>query len=112
MNFRRLLPALLMITALAALNSAARGQCSQTLSLPDSQPAVGFFGGSNFGLSVAVSGNWAVVGEPYYSSGGGLINNGRIVVYHRTSGTAWNQDHILAGTISSGNLGWSVAIDA
>jgi hypothetical protein len=112
MNLRELLPAVPTLAALIALSGTSRGQCSQALSLPDSQPAAGFFVGSNFGAHVAISDDWAVVGEPSFSSGGGLIGNGRIVVYHRTSGATWTEDHIVTGPSSFANLGSSVSLDA
>lgn len=64
--------------------------------------------GDNFGYSVAISGNYAVVGAPLVSSG-----KGAAYVFER-DGAAWNQIQVLSLGGSGANndkYGWSVDID-
>lgn len=67
--------------------------------------------GDNFGISVAINGNTAVVGVPYDVIGG-IITQGSVYVYTR-NGTTWSeQQHIIGSqTASQGEFGSSVAIE-
>ena len=105
---RFLAPALL---ALGALSSAVRAQALvDTLSQPDSVgPLPGFFGGSRFGTSVAMSGEYALVGEPGFRVTG-LGQAGRIVLYRRDAQGHWQHRNTFTGDIANAQLGASVAV--
>jgi hypothetical protein len=66
--------------------------------------------GSDFGRSVAIDGDWLVVGAPKCVSGG--VSTGAAFIYRRV-GTVWSLDQTLVGaTIGSNEIyGSSVAID-
>ena len=59
-----------------------------------------------FGISVAISGDTAVVGASNYSS-----NKGKIYIYKR-SGTSWNSQQTIEGETTDDYFGHSVAIDS
>ena len=67
--------------------------------------------GDNFGISVAINGNTAVVGVPYDVIGG-VITQGSVYVYVR-NGTTWSeQQHIIGSqTAPQGEFGSSVGIE-
>ena len=58
-----------------------------------------------FGISVAISGDTAVVGASNYNS-----NKGKIYIYKRT-GTSWNSEQTIEGEGSDDYFGHSVSID-
>ncbi|MFV9689603.1 MAG: FG-GAP repeat protein [Desulfobacteria bacterium] len=66
--------------------------------------------GDSFGLSVAISGDWAIVGSPYDDNGKGT-NAGSAYLFQLT-GSDWVQrKKILASDGASGDIfGWAVAI--
>ena len=71
--------------------------------------------GDNFGITVAISGNYAVVGALNEDGGSGnpKSNAGAAYVYRRTSGNNWSQSAKLAAFDSEASdyFGRSVAID-
>ncbi|MDA8745457.1 Ig-like domain-containing protein, partial [Rubripirellula amarantea] len=71
-------------------------------------------GGDRFGNSVAVSGDFAVVGS-FLDDPSGLTSAGSAFVYQRTGETSWTQVAQLTGDGSphgnAGQFGYSVAID-
>ena len=62
--------------------------------------------GDKFGISVAISGDTAVIGASNYSS-----NKGKIYIYKR-SGTAWNSEQTIEGEATDDYFGHSVSIDS
>ncbi|HEV3363408.1 MAG TPA: FG-GAP repeat protein, partial [Acidimicrobiia bacterium] len=67
-------------------------------------------GGDEFGWSVAVSGDTAVVGAPYDDAAGGADGAARVFV---RSGTTWTQQALLTGSHpvnAFDEFGWSVAV--
>lgn len=65
----------------------------------------------DFGISVAISGETAVVGAPAAGIGGGNANPGAAYAFVR-SGTTWNQQKLVADDgVPGDQLGHSVAID-
>ncbi|MDA8744487.1 Ig-like domain-containing protein [Rubripirellula amarantea] len=71
-------------------------------------------GGDRFGNSVAISGDFAVVGS-FLDDPGGLNSAGSAFIYQRTGDTSWTQVAQLTGDAapngSAGQFGYSVAID-
>lgn len=67
--------------------------------------------GDQFGYSVAVDADTALVGAPYDNGNGGLPDAGSAYVFVR-SGTTWTQQAKLTPSepISQGGFGWSVAL--
>ena len=63
-----------------------------------------------FGRSVAISGDYTIVGTPYNDDGGS--GSGSAYIFHRTGTTAWDAGtKILASDAATqDNFGWSVAI--
>jgi hypothetical protein len=64
------------------------GLVEQATLLPSVSP-----GSARFGASVAISGDYAVVGAPYL---GGGISEGRVYVFER-SGSTWSLHAVLSG---------------
>ena len=73
------------------------------------EPSNTTLGSGWFGYSVAMSGDWVVVGEPATSPGG------TVSIFHRNQGGAgaWGlvQERVVPGALFDDWLGWSVAID-
>lgn len=67
--------------------------------------------GDSFGLSVDISGDWAVVGSPFDDNAKG--SNAGSAYLFQWNGSAWVQrSKIVAGDgAANDNFGWSVAID-
>lgn len=67
--------------------------------------------GDQFGYSVAIDGDRAIIGARYEDSNG-MIDAGSAYVFHR-SGSTWTQQQKLVGSdqAANDNFGWSVAID-
>jgi FG-GAP repeat len=66
-----------------------------------------------FGRSVAISGDYAIVGTPYDDEGAGLVNNGSATIFKRNTGTGiWESQGKLVNPDAANNdvFGWSVAI--
>lgn len=103
-----------IVCALAALTPTLAAQTIgvlDTLQQPDSQTSVGFGVGSSFADSVAVSGSWAVVGEPGFRIPG-LGFAGRILILRRDVHGQWSTFQTFDGSQLDGTLGQSVAISA
>src|SRR6056300_183734 len=64
--------------------------------------------GDEFGKSVSISGDYAIVGAPYEDTG--ASSAGAAYIYTR-SGTTWGNEQKLLGEVASDFFGWSVAID-
>jgi len=66
--------------------------------------------GDQFGYSVSISGNVAIVGA-YYASPGGITNAGKAYIF-RHNGTSWIQEAILIASDKAAYnyFGWSVSI--
>ena len=80
------------------------------LSDPDDDPS-GFAQSSYFGSSVALDGDTALVGAPFYSTNSGAGNQGAVEVFVR-SATTWTQQAVLVAGDGSNNdeFGSSVAL--
>ncbi|MES2772577.1 MAG: hypothetical protein V4722_00240 [Bacteroidota bacterium] len=66
-----------------------------------------------FGRSVAISGDYAIVGTPYDDEGAGLTNNGSATIFKRNAATGiWESQGKLVNPAAATNdlFGWSVAI--
>jgi hypothetical protein len=81
------------------------GWSEQTKVLPVSLPDTS----DDFGTSVAMDGDYAIVGAPWHQPN----YEGRAYVYHR-SGSIWSEESVLASSdlVPFGNFGSSVAISA
>lgn len=68
-------------------------------------------GGDRFGYSVAVDGNYAVVGAPYHAHG--FTATGSAYIFERDASGNWNQiQEIVAGDRKADDhFGWSVSIN-
>ncbi len=68
----------------------------------------------NFGYSVAIDGNYAIVGAPFWDSTGvsNYSDAGKVFVYLR-SGSEWNEQAVLISSDPKTNqyFGWSVSLD-
>jgi hypothetical protein len=66
--------------------------------------------GDQFGYSVSVNGDMAVVGAPYDTNGNGS-NSGSAYVY-RWNGSVWEQEQKLLASngLANDNFGWSVSV--
>src|SRR6056300_1096508 len=72
------------------------------------QKILGETAGDNFGYSVSISGDYAIVGAPYEDTG--ASSAGATYIYTR-SVTTWGNEQKLLGEVASDFFGWSVAID-
>ncbi|TAD83749.1 MAG: hypothetical protein EAY75_14490, partial [Bacteroidetes bacterium] len=66
-----------------------------------------------FGRSVAISGDYAIVGTPYDDEGVGFTNNGSATIFKRNTATGiWESQRKLVNPGAANNdlFGWSVAI--
>src|SRR6056300_277256 len=72
------------------------------------QKILGEAAGDEFGKSVSISGDYAIVGAQYEDTG--ATNAGAAYIYTR-SGTTWGNEQKLLGETASDYFGWSVAID-
>jgi hypothetical protein len=66
-----------------------------------------------FGMSVAISGDYAIVGTPRDDEGAGLTENGSATIFKRNAGTGvWESQGKLVNSnaANNDNFGWSVAI--
>ncbi len=66
-----------------------------------------------FGRSVAISGDYAIVGTPYDTEGAGLFQNGSATIFKRNAGSGvWESQGKLVNPGAANNdlFGWSVAI--
>src|SRR6056300_580002 len=72
------------------------------------QKILGEAAGDEFGKSVSISGDYAIVGAPYEDTG--ASSAGAAYIYTR-SGTTWGNEQKLLGEVASDFFGWSVAID-
>jgi len=69
---------------------------------------IGETGGDNFGFSVAISGNYAIVGA--YRNGDGGFLAGKVYWYQREKDGNWKQVHTEIGETEFNFFGFSVAI--
>lgn len=93
MTYLLRLPTLILFTSLLALSTPALAQTEYKLAASDAQA------GDDFGWSVSLSGDAALVGAPSKETA---------YVFRRT-GDAWVEEAILTG--ASGELGWSASLD-
>ena len=86
----------------------SRGQIVQTLNNPN---VYSTSASDNFGNSVAISGNYAIVGA-YYEDDAGGTNSGKAYIFNVTTGTlVWTLNNPNTyGTSANDNFGRSVAI--
>jgi hypothetical protein len=64
-----------------------------------------------FGYSIAVSADTAVVGAPYVNSASNFLYQGAVYVFGRTNGVwTWQQTLTGSATVYQAGFGWSVAI--
>ena len=79
----------------------------------DNPNVYGTSAGDAFGWSVAISGNYAIVGARNEDDASGGSNSGKAYIFDVTTGQLkWTLDNPNAyGTSASDSFGWSVAID-
>src|SRR5210317_1456169 len=71
------------------------------------QKILGEAAGDEFGKSVSISGDYAIVGAPYEDTG--ASSAGAAYIYTR-SGTTWGNEQKILGETASDLFGWSVSI--
>lgn len=83
-----------------------------SLQVTDNEQVVAADGNAHdhFGSAVAISGNYAVVGAPFFNTNG-ISNEGKVYIYHY-NGTQWVQNTTLTSLANQENaiFGYSVAI--
>jgi hypothetical protein len=88
--------------------SGASWDLQDSLTASDASPL------DNFGYSVAINGDYAIVGAPFWDSTGAsnFTDAGKVFVYMR-SGTDWNEQAVLIASNprTNQNFGWSVDLD-
>lgn len=100
-------PLILFLLAGLSLTSAVQTSAtSLTLSQILSDSTMQAMSGQSFGGSVAISGNYALVGAPSYDH-----SNGKVQLFDTTTGALLRTFDNPAASASSDYFGWSVAMD-
>jgi hypothetical protein len=97
--------AVLLIAASSGFASIASAQCER-----QKIEGAGLQDGDNFGSSVAVSGNWAVIGAPWVDDLGIYSNDGAVYVFERTP-SGWQEGQRLKASDASPNAGFGQSVD-
>ncbi|MEE2876970.1 MAG: hypothetical protein VX822_04240, partial [Candidatus Neomarinimicrobiota bacterium] len=95
----------LLLIFLAALNGIALAQLPESKIVASDAAA-----NADFGRTVAIDGDYAIVGA--YSDDDGGTNSGSAYIFKR-SGTEWRQEDKIVASDAAANdyFGWSVSID-